>query len=452
MRREFIRAIKSSLLIPLVGCAESEQPLRPNVILIMADDLGYGDISCYGGVAASTPNIDQMAKDGMMLTNYHSNGALSSPTRAALMTGKYQQRTGVDGVITAAKHREAGLALDEVTIAERLSDLGYNCGMFGKWHLGYPSSLNPIYQGFDKFKGFVAGNVDYHSYVDEAGYYDLWNGGELDRTESGYIMDVITQNSVEFIKHHDPKKTGEPFFLYVPYPSPHYPIQGRDDEPVRKEGKKRYIRKVAKEDVPRIYSEMIEVMDEGVGSILATLSEMGLDENTMVIFCSDNGPAGSRGSTSGYRGAKGSMYEGGHRLPSVIRYPAVISAGQKSDVAILGMDLYPTFVEMAGGDASSDKIDGVSMLSFLREGVEPQERDLFWGYRNRVAMLRGGWKMHRFPNAESESEFDYELYNMIDDPFETTNLYDAEPKRAAAMMKAIELWVEDVNDGVKRIS
>ncbi len=434
--------IPAALLLPLVGCSAGEQEVaRPNIILIMADDLGYSDISCYGSETVSTPNIDKLAEDGVKLTNYHSNGAVSSPTRAALMTGKYQQRTGVTGVITAANHREVGLAIEEPTIADRLSELGYNCAMYGKWHLGYPAEFNPTLQGFEEFRGFVAGNIDYHSFVDQAGYYDLWDGATLDRKTKGYITDLITQNSVDFIKRNNPNESGEPFFLYVPYPAPHYPYQGRDDKPVREEGNLKYIRKVNKKDSPRIYIDIIETMDEGIGDIVATVEELGLSDNTMIIFCSDNGPNGS-GNTGGYRGRKGSVYEGGHRVPGVVKYPAAIAPNQTSDVAVIGMDLFPTFIDMAGAEVV-DKVDGVSLLKFFESGVEPADRNLFWAHNNRVAVQNcDGWKLIAI--KEADGAVSYELYNLEEDSFESSDLAESQPERVAQMAKLITEWEADV--------
>ncbi len=429
-------------LFSLAGCGANSESVaeRPNVILIMADDLGYSDISCYGSTTVSTPNIDKLAEEGLKLTDYHTNGAVSSPTRAALMTGKYQQRTGVTGVITAANHRDVGLAIEEPTIADRLSELGYNCAIFGKWHLGYSPAHNPTLQGFDEFRGFVAGNIDYHAFVDEAGYYDMWNGVELDREAKGYITDLITQNSVNFIEKNNPTESGEPFFLYVPYPAPHYPYQSRDDEPVREEGNKKYIRKVAKEDSPRIYIDIIEQMDEGVGAIVECVNRLGLGDNTMIIFCSDNGPNGS-GNTGGYRGRKGSVYEGGHRVPAVIKYPAAIAPQQISDVAMMGMDLFPTFVEMAGGEIV-DELDGVSFVDYFESGVVPAKRNLFWAHNNRVAMRdTQDWKLIEIKGEDGVS---YELYNLAEDPFEQSDLSASETERVEDMAKAIGDWQRDV--------
>ncbi len=457
MNLKQLKYLQPALLLPLVGCGATAQQqaesIQPNVILIMTDDLGYSDISCYGGTNAQTPNIDKLAEDGIMFTDYHSNGAVSSPTRAALMTGKYQQRVGVTGVITAAKHREKGLALEETTIAERLSDLGYNCGMFGKWHLGYPAAFNPVHQGFDEFKGFVAGNIDYHSHIDEAGYFDWWDGAELDRESKGYITNLITKNSLNFLMQNNPNKTDKPFFLYVPYPAPHYPFQGENDEPVREEGNKKYIREYDKERGFEIYKELIEVTDQGIGDIVKLVEALGLTENTMIIFCSDNGAGRGYGNNGGYRGHKGTVYEAGHRVPGIIKYPAVIKPGQKSDTPFLGMDFFPTFVDMAGGEVTAqDGLDGVSFLNFFKTGEVPVARDLFWAHGNKVAMRsKDGWKLViEKPKGE---DWKYELFNLNTDQFETTDLSSSEQERTAKMLEAVKAWEADVyNNSTKRVS
>ena len=264
------------LTICILACNDFEK-MPPNIVLIMADDLGYGELSCYGSTSIHTPNIDSLAEQGIRFTDFHSNGAVCSPTRAALMTGKYQQRTGVEGVITAANHREVGLSLDEITLAEALKNMGYTCGIFGKWHLGYAEEFNPTYQGFDEFVGFVSGNVDYQSHIDQEGYLDWWKGSKI-ANEEGYTTDLITKYGVEFLKKNNPQITRKPFFLYLPHEAPHYPIQARNDAAVRKEGSGKYIRKVPDDRVQAIYTEMIETMDEGIGEILKTLETLGIAE------------------------------------------------------------------------------------------------------------------------------------------------------------------------------
>ncbi len=271
----------------------------PNIIFIMADDLGYGGLSCYGNKVIRTPHLDALAGSGVKCTDFHSNGAVCSPTRAALMTGRYQQRSGIEGVITAAGHREVGLALEEKTMAEAMKKLGYATALFGKWHLGYEARFGPVKQGFDEFRGFVSGNVDYHTHIDQEGFFDWWQQDQK-KDEKGYLTDLITEDALDFIER---KKDG-PFFVVLHHGAPHYPLQDRETPGFRKvrngEGRRAPQPKVDREAV---YVKMVEIMDEGVGRIVAQLEELKLRENTLIVFCSDNGPAMSV-SPSGLRGRK----------------------------------------------------------------------------------------------------------------------------------------------------
>lgn len=428
--------------------SKKQSPLKPNIVLIMADDLGYGELSCYGSQTVKTPNIDKLASHGIKFTDYHSNGPVCSPTRAALMTGKYQQRTGVEGVITAANHRNVGLSLNEITLAEELKNIGYSCGMFGKWHLGYPKAFNPFFQGFDKFVGFVSGNIDYHSHIDQEGYLDWWNDTIINN-ENGYSTDLITKYGVEFIMKNNPQKTGNPFFLYLAQEAPHYPIQGRNDGPVRKEGSNKYIRQVPKDSVPIIYTQMIEIMDEGVGDILKTLTAEGLDENTIVIFCSDNGAAGARGDNGVLRDSKGSVYEGGHRVPGMIRFPGKIKAGTVSNSTVLGMDFLPTLLDLAGGKPSGKNIDGVNIKNLLLNGTELPERDLFWSFGNKNAIRSGKWKLVTIEKGDKTS---VELFDLEADLSEKNNLSAANPEITKDLLQKLANWNKEVRIGVNVVS
>ena len=364
------------------------------------------------------------------------------------MTGKYQQRTGVEGVITAANHREVGLALQENTLAESLKALGYNCGIFGKWHLGYAEEFNPTYQGFDEFVGFVSGNVDYHSHIDQEGYLDWWNGNKIDN-EDGYTTDLITKYGIDFLKRNNPKNTGKPFFLYLPHESPHYPIQGRHDKPVRNEGSGKLIRKVPNDSVPIIYKEMIETLDEGVGQLMQALKREGLAENTIVVFCSDNGAAGKRGDNGVLRASKASLYEGGHRVPAVVWYPGKIAAGEVSDATVLSMDLFPTMLDFAGGASSGNNLDGFSLKNFLLTGDELQGRDLFWGFKRQKAMRRGKWKL---VSTVKEDSIIHELFDLEADLSEKNDLSNEFPDLKNEMVKEIEKWHDEVWSGVETVS
>lgn len=439
-------------LVVVAACQRNPEKLHtlktPNIVLIMADDLGYGELSCYGSTEIKTPNIDKLAAQGIKFTDFHSNGPVCSPTRAALMTGKYQQRTGVEGVITAASHREVGLSLSETTLAEELKKLDYSCGIFGKWHLGYATEFNPSLQGFDQFVGFVSGNIDYHSHIDQEGYLDWWNDSIIN-DEKGYSTDLITKYGVEFIKKNNPQQTGKPFFLYLPQEAPHYPIQGRNDKPVRKVGSGKYIRKVPNDSIPIIYTEMIETMDEGVGDIMQTLAELGLDKNTIVIFCSDNGAAGARGDNGVLRAAKASVYEGGHRVPGIIRYPEKIKAGVVSNATVLSMDFLPTLVDFAGGKPSGTNLDGINIRNLLLNNEELPERDLFWSFGNKIAMRSGKWKLVTFKKKDETS---IELFDLESDLSEKTDLSADQPELVAEMLLKLENWQKEVWDGVTPVS
>lgn len=417
---------------------------QPNIILIMADDLGYGDLSGYGHPSIKTPHLDQMAKEGIRFTDFHSNGAVCSPTRAALMTGKYQQRVGIEGVVTAKSHREVGLSLDEMTMAEALKKQGYVTGMMGKWHLGYPERYNPIHHGFDEFVGYVSGNVDYHSHVDQEAHEDWWHQNKL-QPEEGYSTDLITKHSVSFIKKHK----DENFFLYIPHESPHGPIQGRKSEPFRVIGTK--INKNPEKNHKPVYKEMIEVMDEGIGEVLSTLKSLGIEKKTLVIFCSDNGPA-SLGSSGGLHGQKGSVWEGGHRVPAIAWWPATIDPGQESQQPIMTMDLLPTFMALTSFDQKGSW-DGVDISNVLLKNDTLPGRDLFWrhfsndGSRMSRAVRSGDWKMIELPGTDKP-----QLYNLNQDLAETNDLADDHPEIIDKLSAKLTQWESEVTKGVEKVS
>ncbi|MFI3264105.1 MAG: sulfatase-like hydrolase/transferase [Rikenellaceae bacterium] len=420
-----------TLLAPATTLLAQE---KPNIILIMADDLGYGDISCFGNKSIKTPNIDRMAAEGIKMTDFHTNGAVSSPTRAALMTGRYQQRSGVTGVITAANHRDDGLALSEYTMAEALKDCGYTTAMYGKWHLGYAPEFNPVRQGFDYFGGYVAGNIDFHSHIDEAMYDDWWNQDSLE-AEDGYVTDLIGEKAVKFIAEHK----DEPFFLYLPHEAPHYPIQGRNSPAIRGDKAPKKQPKMNREQTLEVYKEMIEVMDETIGDLLVALEENGLKENTIVIFTSDNGGQASRATNAPMSGGKGGLLEGGHRVPMVVWSPGIQLAPMVPYVytsTVMTMDLFPSFVSLAGGKAPKN-LDGTNILPALKKGKDVTKRDLFWATDTKQAMRQGDWKMVK-------GEKSAQLYNLADDITESNDLSAQYPERAAAMKKAIDKWYIEV--------
>lgn len=412
----------------------------------MADDLGYGGISCYGNDFIQTPNLDSLAAHGVRFTDYHSNGAVCSPTRAALMTGKYQQRTGVSGVITAKSHRDVGLSLNEVTMAEEFKKHGYNTGMFGKWHLGYSKEFNPTLQGFDEFTGFVSGNIDYHAHIDQEGYLDWWKGDEI-KNEVGYSTNLITNYGVNYLQENNPEKTVKPFFLYLPHEAPHGPYQRRIDKVLREVGKPG-TSAVAEDSIRAIYKEMVEVMDEGVGKVIKTLKETGQYENTILLFISDNG-ANRYGNNGGLKGYKAGVYEGGSRVPAIISYPAMITKGGLNQETVLSMDLLPTLLDFIGQKPSGTSIDGMSIKDNLIDQTPLPERDVFFEFKNRSFIRRGDWKLVRIKNKDSDQ---IELYNLANDLEEQNDVGLLHPEIVKELLDKLKLWEVEVFEGVEVVS
>jgi len=446
--------IKSSALSILIltliitSCANENETkvISPNIVLIMADDLGYGDISCYGNTLINTPNLDRLAAEGVRFTDFHANGAVCSPTRAALMTGKYQQRTGVEGVITAKNHREVGLNLNEITLAEELKKYNYYCGIFGKWHLGYAKAFNPILQGFDEFEGFVSGNIDYHAHIDQEGYLDWWQGDVINN-EAGYSTDLITENGVRFIQENNPEKTNRPFFLYLPHEAPHYPYQKRFDKALREIGKPGSYA-TSNDSISFIYKEMVEVMDEGIGKIMQTLKETGQYNNTIFIFLSDNG-ANRYGNNGGLKGYKGGPYEGGSRVPAIISYPDKIKKGGINDQTILTMDLLPTLLDFIDQTPSGKNIDGISIKSSLLHQADLPERDVFFSFKNKSFVRSNDLKLVRLLSEEGNK---YELYDLSNDLQESNDIVLSQPDVVEELKEKLEVWEKDVRAGVNVVA
>ncbi len=435
-------------------------PTRPNLIVIMTDDMGYGDAGCYGGKAFPTPNIDQLAKEGLRFTDFHSSCPVCSPTRAGLLTGRYQQRAGIPGVIYAPfdRNRHHGLQLAELTFAEVLKDAGYATGMFGKWHLGYEARYNPTHQGFDRFSGYVSGNVDFHTHIDGAGVFDWWHQDKLQR-EAGYTTHLITKHAVEFIRSNQRK----PFCLYIAHEAPHDPYQGPNDPPVRKEGQNGLLYNHREPiHAGRAYREMMMEMDKGVGQVIRTVKELGLDQKTFVMFFSDNGATGP-GSCGSLYGMKGTVWEGGHRVPGIAWWPGRIKSGGVSDQLAMTIDVMPTLLELAGvREPVGRKLDGLSLASILLNKGAHAPRKLFWQYNGSTAMRDGDWKLvlnggkppgnaKRYPHLNWERAADgrdkLALFDMRSDSGEIRNLADEHPERVAAMKRAVAEWERDVQSG-----
>ena len=406
---------------------------KPNFVIVMADDMGYGDSSVYNGWI-ETPHMERMAREGLTFSDFHSSGTVCSPTRAGLMTGRYQQRAGIPGVINAdpkqAVHH-AGLQQTEITFSEMLCGEGYRTAIFGKWHLGYHKPFNPIHHGFERFIGFLSGNIDYISHYDRMETYDWWRGVDKFQ-EQGYLTHLLTQHATRFIRDHQ----HEPFCLYVSHGAVHTPIQSADSPPQRGPEKVRSRRRTRPRDTTT--ELMMQALDDSIGEILDALVETGLSEKTLVLFFSDNGGA-SHMRCDPLRGRKGTVWEGGHRVPAIGWWPGRISAGSRTDQLCITLDVMPTLLDLASIEPSRTRpLDGVSLTRLLLEGESLGRRQLFW---NGVAMRDGHWKLVTRARANSNGPF---LFDLSTDIGEQNNVASLHPDRVEKMRAALAVWTKDV--------
>ncbi|MFT4512132.1 MAG: arylsulfatase A [Planctomycetota bacterium] len=400
-----------------------------NVIVILADDMGYGDSSVYDGWI-KTPGMERMAREGLTFTDFHSSGVVCSPTRAGLLTGRYQQRAGIPGVVNADPRHPAhklGLKREEFTFAEGLRGAGYRTAIFGKWHVGYDVKFNPVHHGFDEFCGFVSGNIDYHSHLDRMNTADWWHGTKLLERE-GYLTDLITQDAVRFIG----ENRDQPFCLYVAHGAVHSPIQVPDGEAVRGDGRGPKDKRTRDEKVKL----MMKSLDDSVTSILNAVRKNGIAGSTLVLFFSDNGGAAHM-RCDPLRGKKGSVWEGGHRVPAIAWWPGTIAKGTKTDQLCISLDVMPTMLELAGQELPTErKLDGQSLVPLLRDREALGHRELFW---NGVAMRADTWKLVVQKNQPL-------LFDLAKDIGEKNDVAALHPERVQSMLAALLEWRRDVGN------
>ena len=446
----------AALNIGGVSSVNAADAKRPNIIFILADDLGYTDVACYGSKYYETPNIDRMAAEGARFTDGYTCGPNCQPTRAALNSGQYGPRTGVYtvGGINRFNWQSrplrpvdnvAQLPLDKITLADSLKKAGYATGMFGKWHLGNEGKHHPSQRGFDE------------AIVSEGKHFGFGTNPPVEHADDEYLADFLTDKAVDFIDRHK----DEPFYLYLPHYGVHAPYQAKEEMKAKFKDKP-----AAGGHHDPTYAAMIASVDESVGRVLAKLDELGIAENTLVIFSSDNGGVGGYdrvgldkkiGITDNapLKGGKGTLYEGGVRVPYVFRWKGTVKPGQTESTPINSVDLYPTLVELAGGELPADyPLDGVSYASLLKE-QKPLERGkpLFWhfpGYLGAtadtwrttpVSVVRDGdWKL-----LEYLEDGHLELYNLRDDLSETKNLAEAKPEKARELHEKLQAWRQEIN-------
>jgi N-acetylgalactosamine-6-sulfatase len=432
--------------LTLLGPGAAAGPARPNVVILLADDLGYGDLSCYGNPDVRTPHIDRLAADGIRLTSFYANAPECTPTRAALLTGRYQQRVGglecaiglagvgrYDDAARLQRANDLGLPAAEPSVAKMLAAAGYRTALAGKWHLGYDPKFRPDRHGFDSSFGPIGGGADYFHHTEEPPFKALYRDGRpVD--QPGYMTDLITEEAVRVIRAAD-----RPLFLYVAYTAPHTPIQGPDDRPAQP-------RPVADwgKGTPAAYHAMIRRLDDGVGAVLRALDEKGLAGNTLVIFTSDNGGTG-RARNAPLSGAKSQTREGGIRVPCLIRWPGRLTPGTESDRVGITMDLTASIARAAGVVPPADKpFDGIDLIKDLETGT-PRPRTLCWRFRRGdvtwSAVRDGDLKWVGQRTGEKRAEF---LYDLAADPGERTDLLAARPADARRLKDLYARWEAEV--------
>jgi arylsulfatase A-like enzyme len=418
---------------------------RPNLIYIVCDDLGYADLGCYGGreaeFGAVSPNIDRLAAGGVKFTQGYANSPVCSPTRFALITMRYQYRLrgAMEEPINSRSKGSTTLGLppEVPTLPSLLKKAGYHTALVGKWHLGYPPSFGPRRSGYDEFFGIMAGGVDYFTHCSSSGEHDLYID-EDEHHEVGYLTDVLSQRAVDHVHQRAADaKAGKPFLLSLHYTAPHWPWETRDDAHVASDVAKNLFH-LHGGDV-NTYRRMIHHMDEGIGKLMVALREEGLEENTLVVFTSDNG--GERFSDNWpLVGGKMDLTEGGIRVPWIAHWPAAIPAGTVSTQHCMTMDWSATMLEAGGGQADPDwPLDGVSLLKVLREPAQRFERALYWrmNHRGQRALREGDWKYLQVDGHEY-------LFNIAKDERERANRATREPERLQRMRAQWEAWNESV--------
>ena len=428
-------------------------PNNPNIVILFADDLGYGDLSCYGNPIIKTPNLDKAATEGMRLTSFYVAAPVCTPSRAALLTGRYPFRSNLEFVL--GPESTHGIAENEFTLAEGLKSKGYNTAIFGKWHLGHLNNHLPVFHGFDEYFGIPYSNDMQKPWVQTDYPLSLWENDQPVEhpVDQDQLTIRYTQRAVEFIR----KNRNSPFFLYLPYNMPHMPVHTSDEFQGRSRG--------------GLYGDVIETIDWSAGEILKTLKEEGLEEKTFFIFSSDNGPwsvvpermvAGGNerhhaGTAALLNGSKATPFEGGNRVPAIFRFPGVIPEGQVSADIANTMDVYMTIMKLIDVELPSDlKFDGNDILPFLRGYSPSPTREMFYFSGNRLTGVRiGVWKLlinnKRKKPIEHSDLKEMKLFHLEKDPGERYDFSQKEPQVVEKLKtRLLEFDLEIMNTDLAR--
>jgi arylsulfatase A-like enzyme len=435
-RRGFLESSLAAAALTILPRRHRPGIDHPNILFILADDLGYGDLSCYGRPDYRTPHIDRLAREGLRFTSNYTAAAVCTPTRVALATGRYPARLPIGLVEPLAYGDETvGLPPEHPTVASRLKLVGYETALIGKWHLGFLPEYGPLRHGFDEFYGILSGGVDYFTHREPSGKLDL-HEGNVTVDQAGYMTDLLTQHAVRYIG----RRRAAPFYLALHYTAPHWPWEGPTDTAasrmlrrVADTAASRFVRGYADRGSLGAFTAMMVRLDAGVGQIMRALGDAGLDRDTFVVFTSDNG--GERYSFNWpMSDGKGSLREGGIRVPAIARWPGRVPAGHTADQSVITMDWAATLI--AVGKATPDPaypLDGVD-LSPLYRGESPRfDRTLFWRTRLEGAARRGRWKYLRSDSDES-------LFDIARDPGERADLATYEAETLSSLRGEFQNW------------
>ena len=428
-------------LLTAPGGLAAGEAKRPNIVVLITDDMGYADLGFNGNRDFPTPRIDALAAGGVRFSDGYVSGLYCSPTRAGFLTGRYQQRFGHEWNPSGGPQN--GLPKSEETIADRLKAAGYATGLVGKWHLGGVEGLRPLDRGFDEFFGFLGGA---HTYFAEA-TENVYRGNEVVK-EKAYLTDAFAREAVDFIERH--KGAAEPFFLEVAFNAVHTPMDATDD---------RLARFTSIEDPQRRkYAAMLTALDEAVGAIVDKVEASGLAEDTLIVYFNDNGGPTMPGTTQNassnapFRGSKRTSLEGGVRVPFVLSWKGKLPAGSVYRKPVIQLDLLPTALAAAGVPVRPEwKLDGVNLLPFLTGAdAGTPHQDLFWRMGSQAAVRRGDWKLVRYdatldrPGARSNAArvevTPFRLYNLADDPGESRDLSSEKPEKVEELLAAWKAW------------
>ena len=446
-RRSFCSALAVSPIL-------RAQPRRPNFLVIVTDDQGIGDVGCYGHPEVRTPNLDRLAASGVRFTQWYANAPVCSASRAAILTGRYPDRTGVQGALPSQPTWDVpGLRQGEITLPGLLRGMGYRTAAIGKWHLGSAAPSRPRAQGFDEFFGWYSGWLDAysHRYYQLGGppgkiFHDLWRNETEVFEEPAYMTEVLGREALAFLSR---QRSAQPFLLYLTFGAPHYSMMA----PAR------YLDRFPA-TMPRdrrMHLAMVAAVDDAVGGLLDQLQQTGMDRDTVVFFLSDNGATREErassdgkpytgGSNGNYRGYKLGLFDGGMRVPCLLRAPGFVEAGKVWDRPMASMDLTPTILSMADPTGALPVgLDGQNLLPVLR-GEKPPHEYLYWSFNNQRAVRNGDWKLILNPPSFPGEEVDAKVWlsNLEADPSERSNLAARETKRVAALTDRIRRWEREV--------